>query len=180
MERFFRCSPELKAVMIASKEGLPIVSAFPDGTNEKRVASITATLFSVAEKSIYEMGLGELGDIIIRGSEGNIITLEADPDTLLTASTTRDVRLGLIILDLKRVADKIISNGYGWMGDENLPYPFIFKPPTPPGDLGLSGQAQLKQPAPEEDTWDKPYCKNCGSSISEGQSICHVCGNKVI
>ena len=63
---------------------------------------------------------------------------------------------------------------------EDLPYPFIFKPPTPPEDLGLSGQAQLKQPTPEEDLWDKPYCKNCGSIISEGQSICHVCKKRII
>ena len=24
-----------------------------------------------------------------------------------------------------------------------------------------------------------PYCKYCGSNLSEGQSICHVCKNKV-
>ena len=166
--------------MISSKEGLPIVSALPHGTDEERVASITATLFSVAEKSIAEMDLGELDTIYIKGSEGYIITLEADPNTLLTASTTRDVRLGLIILDLKRVANKINSNGYDWMGDSDLPYPFIFKPPTPPGDLGLSGQAQLIHPTSEEEAWHKPYCKNCGSFISEGQAICPACGKKVI
>jgi len=62
----------------------------------------------------------------------------------------------------------------------DLPFPYIFKPPTPPEDLGLSGQAQLKQPTPEEDLWDKPYCKNYGSIISEGQTICPACGKKVI
>ncbi|MHA2336928.1 MAG: hypothetical protein ACXACX_06485 [Candidatus Hodarchaeales archaeon] len=78
---------------------------------------------------------------------------------------------------------KIVSITQGdepFDGYEDLPFPFIFKPPTPPGDLGLSGQAQLKQPTPEEDLRDKPYCKNCGSIISEGQSICHVCKKRII
>ncbi len=78
---------------------------------------------------------------------------------------------------------KIVSMVQGdepFDGYEDLPYPFIFKPPTPPGDLGLSGQVQLKQPTPEEELWDKPYCKNCGGFISEGQSICPACGKKVI
>ena len=180
MKWLFRNIPELKAALIASKEGLPIISALPQGTDEGKIASITATLFAIAEKIITEMGLGELDNIYIKGSEGYVITLEADPDTLLAVSTTRDVRLGLIILDLKRFAERIKSKGFDWMGDDSLPYPFIFKPPTPPGDLGLSGQAQLKQPTPKEDLWDKPYCKNCGSIISEGQTICPACGKKVI
>ena len=74
----------------------------------------------------------------------------------------------------------IVQGDKPFDGYEDLPYPFIFKPPTPPGDLGLSGQAQLKQPTPKEDLWDKPYCKNCGSIISEGQTICPACGKKVI
>ena len=180
MKPFFRGPPELEAALISSKEGLPIKSALPHGTDEESVASVTASLFSVAERSIIEIELGELDNIYIKGSEGYIITLEADPDTLLTVSTTRDVRLGLIYLDLKRFAERIKSKGFDWMGDDSLPYPFIFKPPTPPGDLGLSGQAQLKQPTPKEDLWDKPYCKNCGSIISEGQTICPACGKKVI
>ncbi len=73
-----------------------------------------------------------------------------------------------------------VKNYYIGNGKNNLPFPYIFKPPSPPGDLGLSGQVQLRNIPKEEDIWDKLYCKNCGSIISEGQSICDVCGNKVI
>ena len=81
---------------------------------------------------------------------------------------------------LNSVYQSFLKDYYIGDGKNSLPFPYIFKPPSPPGDLGLSGQAQLKSIPKEEDIWDKPYCKNCGSIISEGQSICHVCGKKVI
>jgi hypothetical protein len=55
------------------------------------------------------------------------------------------------------------------------PYPYIFKPPTPPDDLAIAGNPQVNQPITERDPEDEPYCMNCGSILSEGQSICHVC-----
>ncbi len=63
--------------------------------------------------------------------------------------------------------------------DDFYPYPYIFKPPTPPGDLGLEGQLQAKEPAVKEPE-QAPYCKYCGGILVKGESICHVCGNKVI
>lgn len=33
---------------------------------------------------------------------------------------------------------------------------------------------------PEEETENKLYCKYCGSRLSEGKTICHVCGKMVI
>ena len=77
---------------------------------------------------------------------------------------------------------KIVSMVQGdepFDGYEDLPYPFIFKPPTPPGDLGMSGEAILREPIPKEEFWDKPYCKHCGADLPKGQSICHVCKNEV-
>lgn len=62
--------------------------------------------------------------------------------------------------------------------DEFFPYPYIFKPPTPPEDLGSVGQLQVKEPNVKEPE-ELPYCKYCGGILAKGESICHVCGNKV-
>ncbi|MFX1452937.1 MAG: zinc-ribbon domain-containing protein, partial [Promethearchaeota archaeon] len=31
----------------------------------------------------------------------------------------------------------------------------------------------------EEDVKYESYCKHCGANLPKGQTICHVCGNKV-
>jgi hypothetical protein len=65
--------------------------------------------------------------------------------------------------------------------DDNdfYPYPYIFKPPSPPDDLGLEGVAQPKDPPPKKEPGYNPYCKFCGADLPIGQLICHVCGNKL-
>jgi len=38
---------------------------------------------------------------------------------------------------------------------------------------------QAKDPTVKEPK-QTPYCKYCGGTLAKGESICHVCGNKVI
>ena len=146
-----RISPELKDILIASKEGLPILSALSYGIDEVRLAALNASLLTVAEQNIDEIGLGEYNNIIIKGSEGYVISLNVNNDVFLTASIKGNARLGLMLIDLHRLARKINSKGFDGWDDDDLPYPYIFKPPSPPGDLGMSGQPQLKIPPKEED-----------------------------
>ena len=75
---------------------------------------------------------------------------------------------------------KPFSGNSGNDGDDAFyPYSYIFKPPTAPGDLGLGGELQARKPHDKEPE-QIPYCKYCGGTLSKGESICHVCGNKVI
>ncbi|MFX0035915.1 MAG: hypothetical protein ACFE9I_09790, partial [Candidatus Hermodarchaeota archaeon] len=60
-----------------------------------------------------------------------------------------------------------------------FPYPYIFIPPTPPGDAELIPKSQEKRPTSKEETNGELICKYCGAILSEGESICHVCKNKI-
>ena len=63
---------------------------------------------------------------------------------------------------------------------DNFSTPYIGNFPRPPDDLGTASQVQvLHVTKDQENLWEKTYCKHCGSNLPEGQSICHVCGNKV-
>ena len=102
-----RQNPGVKAVRIDSTEGLPIGSALPKGVDETRIAAMTAALLSLAEKSIIEMNKGEFDQLYVKGSDGYLLILRAGPNAVLTVSTTKDMRLGLIFLDCKRTTEKI-------------------------------------------------------------------------
>ncbi len=107
LKKLLAAIPEVKAAAIVSAEGLPIASALPQGVDETRIAAITAALLSLAERSVIELDKGEFDQLYVKGSEGYLLVLQAGPNAVLTVSTTKDVRLGLIFLDCKRTCEKI-------------------------------------------------------------------------
>jgi len=99
--------PEVKAATIVSAEGEIIASALPHDVDEITIAVMTAALLSLAESAITLIKSGEFEQLYIRGKDGYLLVLPAGPNTVLSVSTTKDVRLGLIILDCMRTAEQI-------------------------------------------------------------------------
>jgi predicted regulator of Ras-like GTPase activity (Roadblock/LC7/MglB family) len=107
LKKLLAAMPEVRAAAIVSAEGLPIASALPQGVDETRIAAMTAALLSLAERSVIEMEKGEFSELYVKGTDGYLLVMEAGPNAVLTVSTTKDVRLGLIFLDCKRTCEKI-------------------------------------------------------------------------
>jgi len=97
----------LKAARIVSTEGMPIASALPEGVDETKIAAMTAALLSLAKMSVIEMKKGEFDQLYVKGTDGYLLVMQAGPNAVLTVSTTKDVRLGLMFLDIKRTCEKI-------------------------------------------------------------------------
>ena len=62
--------------------------------------------------------------------------------------------------------------------DDHLPYPFIFKPPEPPDDIGVAPNVQRNRPVEEEAPEVELFCKYCGSNLGMDERFCSVCGKK--
>ncbi|MGQ4872583.1 MAG: roadblock/LC7 domain-containing protein [Promethearchaeia archaeon] len=107
LKKLLASIPEIKAAAIVSVEGLPIASALPQGIDETKIAAMTAAILSLGERAILEMNKGTFEQIYVKGSDGYLLVLSAGPNAVLTVSTTKDVRLGLIFLDCKRTCEKI-------------------------------------------------------------------------
>ncbi len=99
--------PEIEACAIVSVEGLPIVSALPTDVDEAKVAAMTAAMLSLGERVIEEMRKGRIERVFVEGSEGTIISMNAGPNAVLTCSSRKDAKLGLIFLEMGRAARKI-------------------------------------------------------------------------
>jgi predicted regulator of Ras-like GTPase activity (Roadblock/LC7/MglB family) len=162
IKNFLESNPDIQGCILLSKEGLPIYSALPREANDTIVSAMSAAILSNSERGVLELARGDLRRIIIDSVGGSIVLSKAGENAILCTLVKSKASLG--------------KDGMGG----NLSYPYIFTPPFPPGDLKPSGQGQLKHQVPKESLWEKPYCKNCGSIISKGQSICHVCKKKVI
>ncbi|KKN25760.1 hypothetical protein LCGC14_0881450 [marine sediment metagenome] len=107
LKKLLAAIPEVVSAAIVSAEGLPIASALPAGIDETRIAAMTAALLSLAERSVIELNKGIFEQLYIKGDDGYLLVLQAGPNAVLTVSTTKDVRLGLIFLDCKRTCEKI-------------------------------------------------------------------------
>ena len=101
--------PEIEAAAVVSAEGLPIASALPRDVDEARVAAMTAAILSLGERAAAELSKGDLEQVMIRGTEGYLISMAIGENAVLTVSASKKVRLGLIFLDMKRTVEKLLK-----------------------------------------------------------------------
>ncbi len=82
--------PEVNAAIIASRDGLYIVSEFSKGLsvdNEKRVIAMLEAVFPLPEESMLELEKGTFEKLIIKSSDGYLTVLPFVSNDLLIVST---------------------------------------------------------------------------------------------
>lgn len=97
---------DIEFAIITSIEGIPIFSILPRRYNLSRIAAMTATLLSISERTIVDMELGEFNQMYIKGIDGYILIFDAE-EAVLTVSTTKKAKMGVVFFDCKNVLYKI-------------------------------------------------------------------------
>ena len=100
-------SGDIEACAVASEDGLIIASALPQGLEETRVAAMSATMLSMGTRAAAELARGEMSQILIKGTNGFVVLMQAGPNAVLVAIARKDAKLGLIFYDLDRSAAAI-------------------------------------------------------------------------
>jgi len=63
--------------------------------------------------------------------------------------------------------------------DDYFPYPYIFKPPSPPREEEAVPQLKAEYIIDKKEQETTPNCRHCGADLPNGELICHVCGKKI-
>ncbi len=100
-------SGDIEACAVASEDGLIIASALPQGLEETRVAAMSATMLSMGTRASNELSRGDMSQILIKGSNGFVVLMQAGPHAVLVAIARKDAKLGLIFYDLDRSSEAI-------------------------------------------------------------------------
>ncbi len=99
--------PELTAAAVVSSDGLIMAADLPADTDEDLFAATHAALLSVGERVSVESGVGPLEEIVVSGKDGKVVLMSAGPNAILVGVVPNTVKLGLLLVELRRTASQI-------------------------------------------------------------------------
>src|ERR1700722_7386194 len=99
--------PELKGVLLASNEGLPIAHSFSNGQDPNRVAAMAAAASSLGRRISDSMSAGTLGEVSIQSDDGALFVYSAGSKAVLAVISPQGGNAGLIHLEARSIAKDI-------------------------------------------------------------------------
>lgn len=102
-------SADIEASGIISTDGLMIASVLPASMDEDRVGAMSAAMLSLGDRIAQELARGTLEQVLIKGAKGYVLMTHAGTEAVLTVLAKPNAKLGLIFLDVKRAAEKVIN-----------------------------------------------------------------------
>ena len=98
--------PEIVAAVVLDGDGeVAAVSAARE--MEDVVGPLLTTFSTIAERTTRELGRGGMGVAILQGSEGTVVARDLGAGRLLAVIANPNVRLGLLLDDVRACADRI-------------------------------------------------------------------------
>ena len=102
-------TPDVEAAVVVSVDGLPIASLLPRGTEEDRVAAMSAAMLSLGERIASELRRGMLDEVYVKGERGYVVLRSAGEEAVLTVLARQQAKLGLLFLDMRRASDDLAT-----------------------------------------------------------------------
>lgn len=99
--------PELKGVLLASTEGLPVAHSFANAADAQRVAAMAAAASSLGRKVGESLAIGSLSEICVSGTEGHMFVYLAGARAVLAVLGPLDSNAGLIHIEARNAAQSI-------------------------------------------------------------------------
>jgi predicted regulator of Ras-like GTPase activity (Roadblock/LC7/MglB family) len=107
LDDFIRSSPDVEAAAVVSFDGLPMASALPDDLEEDRVGAMSAALLSLGEQAALGLGRGQLNQVFVEGEHGFVFLMSARDQAVLAAIAARTAKIGFMLFEMRRAADRI-------------------------------------------------------------------------
>ncbi len=103
-------TPDIEASAVVSDDGFIIASVLPQDIDEDRVGAMSATMLALGERAASELERGELEQTFVKGKNGYVIMSFVGESAVLTAIASKDAKLGLVFLEMKRAAEELLKS----------------------------------------------------------------------
>lgn len=102
-------TPDIEASAVVSDDGFIIASVLPQDIDEDRVGAMSATMLALGERAASELERGELEQTFVKGKNGYVIMSFVGESAVLTAIASKDAKLGLVFLEMKRATAELLK-----------------------------------------------------------------------
>jgi predicted regulator of Ras-like GTPase activity (Roadblock/LC7/MglB family) len=102
-------SGDITGAVVVSSDGLLIASVLNGNVDGSRVGAVSAGLISLATRSAQQLSQGDLSQIVIQASGGNIIAVRAGQQASFVALTGGNANLGMAFLECRDAAKNIAA-----------------------------------------------------------------------
>ncbi len=100
-------SPDVIGAAVVSIEGFIISAVAPTEVDEELVGGMAAALLGVGERISKELMRANMEQTYVRSEKGYVILNAVGEEAVLVLLVTRDAKLGLIFLELRRVVPEL-------------------------------------------------------------------------
>lgn len=99
-------SPEVIGAAVVNREGFIVASVLPTEIDEDLIGGMAASLLGVGERIASDLMRSEMEQTYVKSPKGYIIVNAVGADSSVVLLVTKDAKLGMVFLELKRmVAD---------------------------------------------------------------------------
>ena len=95
-------SPDIIGAAVVSIDGFIIASVLPAEIDEELVSGMAAAMLGVGERISAELMGSTMEQTYVRSDKGFVVLNAVGNDSVLTVLTTKDAKLGLIFIEIKR------------------------------------------------------------------------------
>jgi hypothetical protein len=102
-----QASPDIIGSAIVNIDGFIIASVLPSEIDEELVSGMAAAMLGVGERISTELMASTMEQTYVRSEKGYVILNAVGEDSVLIVLTTKEAKLGLVFIEVKRRAKEI-------------------------------------------------------------------------
>ena len=100
-------TPEIIGAVVVNMDGFVISSVIPSEVDDELIGGMAAAVIGVGERIASDLMRAQMEQVYIRSPKGYVIINSITEQSALVLLVTRDAKLGLIFLELRRVVEEL-------------------------------------------------------------------------
>lgn len=97
-------SGDIRGAAVVGRDGLIIAAHLPAKMEQTRVGAVAAAILSLAGRSVTQLERGEFQQVLVQGTDGNVVITEAGKNAVFVALTGKEVNLGMVFLETREAS----------------------------------------------------------------------------